>query len=187
VAAGKLKKDIIFSPFVAPGAIRAVLTWGSFVKDMDCYMLVPHEQITDPPCEANWKNKKCQSGSVHLDMDNAAGFGPETITAGSLRSGRYRYRVSEYQGYDDNRDRLKNSEAQVWLYTATGVTIFRASKAGSESEPTGAGFLKGESWYVFTIDGATGKVYPCETQTCGHGFHDRNNRGRAIRIGQLKS
>ena len=71
-----------------------------------------------------------------------AGFGPETITIESLREGRYRFRVGEYHGFDDNRERLGKSEAQVVIYTAAGIQIFDAGKAGSESEPTSSGFLK---------------------------------------------
>jgi len=178
IAGNKLKKNVVFSPFVAPGQMRVVLTWGEAVKDLDSYMLVPHAEVTDPPCEANWKNKECSSGAVHLDQDAKSGFGPETITLDSLRAGRYRFRVSEYHGFSDNRDRLVMSEAQVALYTATGVTVYRVDQAGSEAEPTGAGFLKGESWYVFIIDGATGKAYPCSGDVCGHGYHHHDNRGR---------
>lgn len=41
VVGGKLKKDIIFSPVVAPGMARVVLTWGAAVKDLDSFLLTP--------------------------------------------------------------------------------------------------------------------------------------------------
>lgn len=41
IAGNKLKKNVVFSPFVAPGQMRVVLTWGEAVKDLDSYMLVP--------------------------------------------------------------------------------------------------------------------------------------------------
>ena len=174
----KLQKDIVFSPILAPGMIRVVLTWGASIKDLDSYMLVPHEQVTDPPCEVNWKTTACHSGAVHLDQDSKSGFGPETITIDSLRPGRYRYRVSEYHGLDDNRLMLQKAQIQAAVYTAMGVSFYESEEAGSESEPTAGGFIKGESWYIFTIDGTTGRIYPCTADTCGHGFHDLNNRGR---------
>jgi hypothetical protein len=40
------------------------------------------------------------------------------------------------------------SEAQVALYTATGVTVYRVDQAGSEAEPTGAGFLKVQKYHL---------------------------------------
>lgn len=66
-----------------------------------------------------------------------AGFGPETITAHNLRVGRYRYRVSEYKGADDNRASLLASKAQVTVYTATDVRVFEIKHSGA-----GAGFIR---------------------------------------------
>ena len=36
-----VEKDIVMSPFVVPGQVRAVLTWGNLIKDLDCFMLTP--------------------------------------------------------------------------------------------------------------------------------------------------
>jgi len=59
-----------------------------------------------------------------------AGYGPETISAHGLRNGKYRFRVSEYKGPAENQERLKNSEAQVLVYTAVGVKIFEVGREG---------------------------------------------------------
>lgn len=160
-----VEKDIVMSPFVVPGQVRAVLTWGNLIKDLDCFMLTPHQDISDPPCEVNWKNRKCSSGSVKLDKDDKDGHGPETITAHNLNTGRYRYRVSEYGGDAENRERLLNSEAMVTVYTSLSSRVFEIGKPGT-------GFIKGNNWYVFTIDGGMDKIFPCDEDTCGHGFHD---------------
>lgn len=41
VEGGLLKKDVVFSPIVAPGMARVVLTWGAAVKDLDSFLLTP--------------------------------------------------------------------------------------------------------------------------------------------------
>jgi hypothetical protein len=160
----KLDKDLNFSPVLAPGMVRVVLTWGAAVKDLDSFMLTPHKDLADPPCEVNWSNRKCLSESVKLDKDDKRGFGPETITVNQIRSdGRFRYRVSEYKGNsNDNSERLKLSEANVAVYTMGGYLEYRVGKDG---------FIKGNNWYVFTID-SNGKIQPCNEDTCGHGYHD---------------
>ena len=37
---------------------------------------------------------------------------------------------------------------------------------------------QGNSWYVFTIDGETSKIYPCNEDSCGNGYHDPKGAGR---------
>jgi|LauGreDrversion2_3_1035106.scaffolds.fasta_scaffold22165_2 hypothetical protein len=60
-----------------------------------------------------------------------AGGGPETITILNVRQGRYRYRISEDGGVEDNVERINKSEAQVSVYTSTDVKEFKVGKAGS--------------------------------------------------------
>jgi len=38
--------------------------------------------------------------------------------------------------------------------------------------------MQGNSWYVFTIDGETSKIYPCNEDSCGNGYHDPKAAGR---------
>jgi len=169
---GKTQRNIIFTPFVLPGEVRTVLTWGAEIRDLDSYMLAPHADVTHPPCEVNWSNKKCSSGSVNLDNDEKGGFGPETITAHGLRNGKYRFRVTEYRGPAENRERLLLSKALVSVYTAVDVKTFEIGREGD-------GFIRGNDWYVFTMDGDNDGIYPCTTDSCGNGYHSgagRNNR-----------
>jgi len=37
----KVQKNIVFTPFVLPGEVRTVLTWGAEIRDLDSYMLAP--------------------------------------------------------------------------------------------------------------------------------------------------
>lgn len=59
-----------------------------------------------------------------------AGFGPETITAHGLRNGKYRFRVTEYRGPAENRERLLLSKALVSVYTAVDVKTFEIGREG---------------------------------------------------------
>jgi hypothetical protein len=62
---------------------------------------------------------------VDLYWIHTTGFGPETITAHTIRPGRYRYRVSEYKGPTENEGRLLSAGLQVSAYTSVGVRIFQ--------------------------------------------------------------
>jgi hypothetical protein len=164
VGGNELKKNLVFSPVMVPGMIRVVLTWGAAVKDLDAFMLTPHKDFSDPPCEVNWENKQCSSSTVQLDKDDKDGFGPETITISQIRSeGRYRYRVSESKGDpNDNSARLQLSEANVAVYSFGEYAEYQVGIDG---------FIKGNNWYVFTID-SKGKIQPCNRDTCGRGNGD---------------
>jgi len=170
VAGQRLENPIVFSPILGPGMVRVVLSWktDTGVRDLDSFLLTPHKEVTDPPCEVHWQNKKCLSSSVQLDLDSKSG-GPETITIQHMREGRYRYRVSEYKGPQENAERLKLSGAFVSVYTAGGYWNFEVGRDGD-------GFLKGNNWYVMTIDG-NGMVEPCNEDTCGNGYHDPAGAG----------
>jgi hypothetical protein len=50
----------------------------------------------------------------------------------------------------------------VSVYTATGMKVFEVGKEGS-------GFVKGNNWYVFTVDGFADKIFECTADTCGTG------------------
>ena len=61
---------------------------------------------------------------MHLEISG----GPETITIQHMREGRYRYRVSEYKGPQENAERLKLSGAFVSVYTAGGYWNFEVGR-----------------------------------------------------------
>jgi len=56
--------------------------------------------------------------------------GPETITIHKIRPGRYRFRVSEYKGPQENPERLKLSGAFVAVYSAGGFLEFEVGQDG---------------------------------------------------------
>jgi len=56
--------------------------------------------------------------------------GPETITIHKIRAGRYRFRVSEYKGPQENGERLKLSGAFVAVYSAGGFLEFEVGQDG---------------------------------------------------------
>ena len=59
-----------------------------------------------------------------------AGFGPETITILRVNAGRYRFRVSEYDGLAENSAQLTASQAHVSVYTDGGVAEFVVGQDG---------------------------------------------------------
>jgi hypothetical protein len=60
-----------------------------------------------------------------------AGGGPETITIRQLREGRYRFKVSEFNGNPtENTARLKFSEAVVSVYSSGTRDEFSVGEAG---------------------------------------------------------
>lgn len=58
------------------------------------------------------------------------GYGPETITIKKFREGKYRYRVAEYKGKEDNREALLNSRAQVTVHTEVHSCPSRSARVG---------------------------------------------------------
>ncbi|KAJ1492561.1 hypothetical protein T484DRAFT_1770486, partial [Baffinella frigidus] len=150
---------------------RAVLTWGSHPSDLDVFLLTPHENPRDRPCETGWTSvASCKSGLVKLDHDERGGYGPETITLTSFHDGKYRLRVSEYKGNRlDNVAGLLASQAQVVFYQGTESKRFQVGVDG---------IVKNNNWYVFTIDGATRTVRACTELTCGNDWEDSKSYGR---------
>merc|ERR1719183_2804135 len=109
------KVEMAMSPVMQPGQGRLVLTWGNKPKDLDIYVLAPHHSESSPPCEVNWRNKNCHSGTVRLDRDDTNGHGPETISIDSFNPGDYIVRIDEYRG-DPAHAMWPISEATVAYY-----------------------------------------------------------------------
>jgi len=166
---GKTQVKMVFSPMLRPHGARAVLVWGEHPKDLDVFMLTPHEDPHDQPCEVGWASTHCKSGLVTLDHDEKRGYGPETITLADFHKGKYRMRVSEYKGNrGDNVASLLASEAQVVFYQGTESKRFQVGVDG---------IVKGNNWYVFTIDGATRTVRACTELTCGNDWENEKSYG----------
>ena len=90
------------SPVLPPGMSRLVLQWGSQPSDLDVYLLAPHRDPAVAPCEISYRQMQCHSGTVHLDMDDTNGHGPETITIQHFNAGHYVLSIDEYGGSDSN-------------------------------------------------------------------------------------
>lgn len=72
-------QEIILSPELAAGEIRAVLSWGSTPKDLDLHL--SSEAYPDDPVFFGDKVLEGNNGTVaELDVDETSGYGPETIT-----------------------------------------------------------------------------------------------------------
>src|SRR5699024_1939477 len=70
-------QEIILSPELAAGEIRAVLSWGSTPKDLDLHL--SSEAYPDDPVFFGDKVLEGNNGTVaELDVDETSGYGPET-------------------------------------------------------------------------------------------------------------
>ena len=89
--------EFAMNPVLMPGQSRLVLTWSDKPKDLDIYVFAPHSDPAKPPCEVNWREKACDSGTVRLDRDDTNGHGPETISVLKFKPGTYVVRIDEYK------------------------------------------------------------------------------------------
>lgn len=142
---------------VSAGEARIVLTWGAKPKDLDIYVLAPHHDPSQAPCEVNWRQKNCHSNSVQLDRDDTQGHGPETITVKQWNAGTYIVRIDEYRGNPRN-SKIASSHATVAYYSPHTGGMF--SSVGS------VGFIDGRVWYVMGIDGTTRAPFECTPELC---------------------
>ena len=131
----KIKVGLV--PVMQPGEGRLVLTWGSKPKDLDIYVLAPHRNPSQAPCEVNWRNKACHSRSVRLDLDQTQGHGPETISLENWNNGKYIVRIDEYGG-NPRRSKIVAGHATVAYYAPHVGGMFQF--AGS------TGYIEGRVW-----------------------------------------
>jgi len=137
------QKAILLSPRLKRGAMRFVLTWGMFPRDLDSYLQTPGG------CTLYYRKKRCRG--AHLDLDNVKGAGPETITISKLRrSGFYYYYVRQYS----RLGRLEQSQAKLRVFTGNSYRTYKLGKFGKLQGPRG----RGRTWMVLKIDGRTGKT-----------------------------
>jgi len=130
VKAGKRKRKIVaMSPMLNPGSARIVLSWGKRPRDLDSYLTAPHKDHGKPPCEVNFRNKKCRSAPIRLDVDARRGYGPETITLDGFNEGQYRYRVNDFVGRGKSGP-IRKSHAEVVLYTEDFTKTFDVGRDG---------------------------------------------------------
>ena len=151
------KYELALSPVMKPGESRLVLTWAAKPKDLDIYVLAPHSNPAQPPCEVNWRQKNCHSGSVRLDRDDTNGHGPETISIFDFNPGKYIVRIDEYRG---------NPRAPLWAVSEATVAYYAPHCGGIFNFVDQTGYIEGRVWYVIAIDGTTRMPSACTRELC---------------------
>jgi PKD repeat protein len=131
-------------------ALRLVLNWGARPRDLDAHLWTP---AADPaPYEvfyaAGHRGSTNSPPYAQLDVDQTAGFGPETITIARWVPGTYRYFVENYKAEQGDTGELTNSLAVVQIYTDQGLlqTIV-APTVGV-----------GDYWEVCDVEGSSGAI-----------------------------
>jgi len=154
VGGQSMSNDITFSPDLAPGEYRIILTWAYLPRDLDSHLLTPMIEgefyhiafyelgnLLIPPYAA-------------LDRDDVTSYGPETVTIAVPHPGRYRYFVHHWADHGpDDGTIATTSDAEVRVYSDLGLMAeFQAPSNGEI----------GDWWDVFTLDGTTGQVTPID-------------------------
>jgi hypothetical protein len=138
VAAGTIA-DVFLSPVLPTGNFRVVLTWGRAPADLDLY------DFNQSNCKTYFNNRACPG--TKLDIDQRAGYGPETITY-QPNTGAHTVVVKRYSSGD-----LCTSGAKLDLYSATGHQF--AIELDAEACAQSGTNL---SWNAFAFDTASGTV-----------------------------
>ena len=130
------------TPPLVAGEMRLVLTWGVEPQDLDAHLWLPSQT----PYHLSFSRKGSLTACpfARLDVDETAGFGPETVTLSQRFVGSYLFAVHQFSA----SGQLTASQAQVQVFNSSGLI-------GTFNVPTtGAGFW----WRVLSIDGLTGNV-----------------------------
>lgn len=144
-------KNFPLNEQLAEGETRIVLSWGATPSDLDSHIQVP--KATSGTTEISYRNRS-EEGTA-LDVDDAGGFGPETITISTANAGTYTYWVQDYSNKGSTTSTaLANSGAEVKVYNSSGL-------AKTFTVPNTAG----DKWNVFTMDGTTGAITTVNTIT----------------------
>ena len=89
---------IMLAPSLPVGATGIVLVWDKAIPDMDIHMVTPWG------CKVDWTNYVCTNpsgpGKAHLDRDDTAGGGPETMTIDQQAPGNFKIFVQRYSPGD---------------------------------------------------------------------------------------
>jgi hypothetical protein len=117
---------------------RIVLTWGELPVDLDSHLLLPSLE------DVYFENETASDGSARLDWDDTDGFGPETITITTIKSGTYHYAV---YNFDTDGTMRSISNAVVKVYDSDGIVgTVHITDASGEASSTD------DWWDVLTID-----------------------------------
>lgn len=151
------KNHALMSPILKPGTSRIVLQWARRPSDLDVYLLAPHRETAQPPCEVNFRQKQCHSGTVKLDKDDVNGHGPETLTIEHFNPGQYVLRVDDYRG---------NPNAPLWDISHAFVTYYSPHLGAIQFHVAHNGYTEGDVWYVMAVDGETRNPVECTREIC---------------------
>lgn len=124
---------------------RIVLTWRELPSDLDSHLLTP--SIEDVAYHVYYlaPGSDTEPPYARLDLDDTAGFGPETTTIFQNAPGTYRFYVFNFSGQLGDLP-LAGSGAQVSLYRERDLLrTFTAPETGT-----------GLYWNVFTLDAIKG-------------------------------
>lgn len=132
-------EDIVGYTPLQYGQYRFVLTWGEAPRDLDSHLYVPG--ISD---EIYYSDKNASDASANLDWDVTTGYGPETTTISTQRSGTYYYSIYNYT----QSGSFSTSGAVVRVYNSAGLW-----KTYTASSVTGDG--TSDWWRVFSLNGNT--------------------------------
>jgi len=149
-----LSEDIVGYTPLASGGIRIVLTWGEDPGDLDSHLLVP-----GTPDEIYYDDQTASDSTANLDWDETDGYGLETTTISTQKSGTYYYSVYNYDGSGS----FVTTGAVVKVYNSAGLW-----KTYDATAATGDG--TSDWWRVFSLDGTTITSIGTFDDTAGTGW-----------------
>ncbi len=111
-------ESITISPELQDEAIRIVLEWGDYPRDLDSYYVDDTGRV-----RVSYEDRQYTDGGeliAELDVDDTTGYGPETITVYDL-SKDFTYYVHDYTSTESMFSR---SDVTVKVYTSSGVSTY---------------------------------------------------------------
>jgi uncharacterized protein YfaP (DUF2135 family) len=149
LAGGSSQQDVAIAPVVDIDQYRFVLSWGEHPADLDSYMWVPTGPGSYTTVYWVYKGSLVSAPYCTLDVDEVAGFGPETITVLPEYDDLYHYAVKEFGG----EGTLATSDAVVRIYSRNSLihTLDAPTTSCGDNWWWHVGTLNAQTG-VFTID-----------------------------------
>ncbi len=109
------------------GEVRIVLQWDAVPGDLDAHLVGPAKAEGEPRLHVFFA--RSQAEKAQLDVDDADGYGPETITLAPAEPGVwYHFLVHDFQStHAPNTSQLPRSAATVRVYDKDSVWTFVAN------------------------------------------------------------
>lgn len=136
------------SPVLGIAQMRIVLTWSDSPADLDAHLFTPFSDQDSGPDSHIWFRNRADEYGNRLDVDATDGYGPETVTIGSIGEGSYKYYVTDFShciSAETDSEEMSRSDALVQIYTEDGLMYSFPVPAGTE----------GVIWEVFEIRNRT--------------------------------